>query len=452
MKSALLILTALIMISCKSLDRICKENKQKVEFPRVAFIGVNIIPISNDTVMLYQTLLVENGKIYDFGDANTMLIPNDYHRIECRGKYLMPGLIDMHVHISDDGDMLKFLKYGVTTVRNMSDVPWWSKLMGFSDILSLKHKQEHEKVFGPCIYTFGYCLDGKPPVSPMNKKISNSISAKKEVNKEKSAGYDFIKIYDKLSEEAYVSIINSAREANIPVAGHVPDSVGLEQVLNDQIKSIEHLTGYIDNNSADYIIPKNRLDFFINKTKSNGVYNCPTIVVWENIPSEHGFDSLKNDNEFKYLKWYIKWLWKTSLSYYYKITYPDKANYTKRMSLIAQELTYELYLKGCPLLIGTDANVIGTYVGASTLKEMEIFNKCGIPIFETLRSATVVAATALGKENEIGTIEKGKQANFILLNGNPLDNIHNIRTLSYVYLNKFLFSKNCIDGLVEEYY
>jgi imidazolonepropionase-like amidohydrolase len=251
---------------------------------------------------------------------------------------------------------------------------------------------------------------------------------------------------------AYTTIINSAKEINMPVGGHVPELVGLDRVLDDHVESIEHLSGYIDNNTGNYKIPQNKFDFYLNKTKSSGVYNCPTMVVWENIPPDKGFDTLLKDPDFKYLKWHVKWLWKTSLSYYHKNTYPDKLNYTKHMLQISKEFVYMLFQTGCPLLIGTDANVIGTYVGQSTLREIELFNKCGIPNFETLKSATIVAATALGLENEIGTIEKGKKANFIILNENPLENITGIETLAFVYKNRFLFSKPYLDDIVELYY
>jgi len=151
------------MISCTSLEKLSRSNKLKVEFPKIAFTGVNILTVTNDTMLFNQTLLVENGKITDFGNTNIQ-IPMDFHLVKSYGMYLMPGLIDIHVHISDDGDMFKFLKYGITTVRHMSDLPWWAKLMGFSNILKLREKQKQEKVFGPDIFTFGYCLDGRPPV------------------------------------------------------------------------------------------------------------------------------------------------------------------------------------------------------------------------------------------------------------------------------------------------
>lgn len=452
MKKALFIIFVLTLISCRSLEKISRSGKKNVEFSRIAFKGVNIITLSSDSILINQTLLINDGRIVDYGNTNDLQVPADYHTIKCDGKYLMPGLIDMHVHISDEGDMLKFLKYGVTTVRNMSDVPWWAKLMGFPDILKLKEKQNQFKVFGPDIYTFGYCLDGITPVSPMNKRITDPVAAVNEVFKEKKKGYDFIKIYDKLSMTAYTSIINCAKELNMPVGGHVPELVGLERVLDDQIVSIEHLTGYIDNNTGDYIIPQNKFDFYLNKTKSSGVYNCPTMVVWDNLPPENGFDNLIKDPDFKYVKWNVKWLWKTSLSYYYKNTYPDKLNYTRHMLQITEDFSSRLFQKGCPLLIGTDANVIGTYVGQSTLREMELFNKCGIPIFDILKSATIVAATALGLDREIGTIERGKKSNLLLLNNNPLEDIKNINSMAYVCTGRFLFSKDYINGLVEQFY
>lgn len=452
MKKVLFLILVLTLFSCRSLERISRSGKKDTEFPKIAFTGVNIITLKNDSILLNQTLLVNDGRIAEFGNTNELQVPNTYHVIKCDGKYLMPGLIDMHVHISDDGDMLKCLKYGVTTVRNMSDVPWWAKFMGFSDILKLKERQNQGKVFGPDIYTFGYSLDGKPPVSPMNKKITDAVSARNEVIREKKKGYDFIKLYDKLSLTAYTSIMNSAKEMNMQAGGHVPELVGLDRILDDHVLSIEHLSGYIDNNAGDYIIPQDKFDLYLNKTKSSGVYNCPTIVVWDNIPPEKGFDVLLKDPDFKYLKWHVRWLWRTSLPYYHRNTYPDKLFYTKHMSQISQELTYKLFLSGCPLLIGTDANVIGTYVGYSTLREIELFNKCGIPNFDILKSATIVAATALGLDKEIGTIEKGKKANLVLLNENPLEDIKNINTMAYVCTGRFLFSKEYINGLVEQYY
>ena len=452
MKKFLFLGILMSFLSCKSLDKITEKERKKVEFPRIAFSGINILPMTSDTILYNQILMVENGRIVDFGDKDKIEVPVDYYILDCNNKFLMPGLADMHVHISDDGDMLKFLRSGITIVRQMSDVPWWSKMMGFSDVLKLKEKQLRGEIFGPEIYTFGHCLDGKPPVSPMNKRITDSLSARKEVIRQKKKGYDFIKIYDNLPLSAYASIIRTAGEIDIPVGGHVPGAVGLDRMLDDNVISIEHLTGYINNNTGYYAIPMETIDYYLTKTKNSGVFNCPTMVVWENIPPEKGFDSLVKDVDFKYVKWHVKWLWKMALPYYYYNSYPDKQNYPDHMLQITRELTSKLYQYGCPLITGTDANVIGTYPGKATLRELELFKECGIPEFETLKSSTINAANALGQEEELGTIIKGKKANFIILEKNPRENISNIKTMVFVYYNRFLLSNDLLGEIINKYY
>ena len=452
MKRILTLGLLISLFSCRSIDKITKKERDKVNFPKVAFTSVNILPISFDTILYNQTLLVENGVIKEFGDKDSIEVPEGYHNLDCNGKFIMPGLADMHVHISDDGDLLKFLMSGITVVRQMSDVPWWSKLMGFSDALKLRAKQRQGKIFSPDIYSFGYCLDGKPPVSPMNKKIKDSLSASKEVLRQKKKGYDFIKIYDNLPLSAYSSVIRTAREADIPVGGHVPTTVGLGRMLSDKVISIEHLTGYINNNTGYYIIPEDSISYYLKMTRQSGVFNCPTMVVWENIPPENGFDSLVKEIDYKYVSWHVKWLWKMALPYYYNNSYTDKQNYPKHMLEITRELTGRLYQNGCSLIVGTDANVIGTYPGRSTLRELELFKECGIPEFEILKCATINAAKVLGVEKESGTISKGKKANLIILDRNPRENISNIRTLAYVYNSRFLLSNDFLGKIFNEYY
>lgn len=451
MKKSFIIMLSLVLSGCNSLERMAKKYSQSIEHKKMAFIGVNLIPMDRDTVLNNVTVYVDNDFISGISEGDKP-VPDGYFKIQAQGKYMMPGLTDMHVHISDNGDMLKFLKYGVTSVRNMADIPGWTRLIGFSDILTLREKQKQKKIFGPDIYTCGFCLDGKKPVSPMNKVITDSTAARKEVLKEKKKGYDFIKIYDKLSPEAYRSIVAAAKENNMRFMGHVPKKVGIETALNDGIHSVEHLLGYIDNDIADYSIPLEKIDGIIEMTRSNPTYNCPTIVVWNNLPRENEYDDLKNNPEFKFVNGQIRWLWRTSLPYYYKKSYPDKKNYPKRMAELTMDLTKKLYEKECQLLIGTDANVIGTFVGHSTWQEMELFSKCGISNYDILCSATRTSSKALGKEELIGSIETGKKANLILLDKNPLENIENIRTIAGITINGFYFTRELIEHLVEKYY
>lgn len=428
----------IIGVSCSGAST---SEHQAEDIRKVAFIHANIIPMTADTLLMDYTALIDNGNIIAVGPSAQTAIPEGFKVMNIEGKFLMPGLTDMHVHLSDNDDMLKFVQHGVTTIRNMSDVPWWTRIMGFSNILKLKKKQQQREIIGPDIYTCGFTLDGNPPVSPMNKRIINDKDAREEIASEKKKGYDAIKLYDNLSFPAYKAIISEASRAGIPVTGHVPHAVPLKTIMQDRIVSMEHLSGYIDNKTADYIVPKDSIDAYIALNRESGVYNTPTLAVWACMPPENGIDSLKNTPKFKALSWHIRWMWKTALPYYYNISYPDKKGYTRHMLSITQDLTYKLYQGGSPLLIGTDTNIAGTYVGEATWLEMELFVKAGIPIYETLRSATVLPARALGKEKETGTIETGKKANLIILDKNPLENISNIRSLQWVYCNGFLLHR-----------
>jgi imidazolonepropionase-like amidohydrolase len=266
-----------------------------------AVVDVNLINMEIDTVLKHQTIIVEDERISKIGASDKSNLPEDALIISGSGKYLLPGFIDMHVHISDESDLLKFLKYGVTTVRHMSDVPWWAKAMGFPDALSLRRKQKEGEIIGPDIYTTGFTLDGDPAVSPMNKKIKNLAEAEKEIQEEKEAGYDYIKIYDNLSPESFEAILSAARTYDMPVVGHVPFEVGIDNVLQSSVLSIEHLTGYINNNAAAFIIPEDKIEYYAKMTVQSGIYNCPTLVIWDNLPPEDQIEQLENDPEYRYV-------------------------------------------------------------------------------------------------------------------------------------------------------
>jgi hypothetical protein len=203
--------------------------------------------------------------------------------------------------------------------------------------------------------------------------------------------------------------------------------------LEDKIWSIEHLTGYIDNKKADYSIDTSRIDHYIALTRASGIYNVPTLAIWASLPQPNGLETLKKDPRYRQLPWNVRWMWNTALPYYYDIDYTPKSQYAQHMLKLTSALTKRLHDAGCPLLIGTDTNIAGTFVGDATLCEMELFVKAGISTFQTLQSATILPAKALGMQSQVGTIETGKKANLIILNNNPLTNISNIRSLKWVY-------------------
>jgi len=278
-----------------------KSSKDSV----IVFKDVNVIPMDSERILQNQTVIIESGLIKEIHDADKIIIPENAKIIDAKGQYLIPGLIDMHVHISDDKDVFALLSHGVTT-------------MGFSDVLSLKKKIEKKKLLGPTINTAGLTLDGEKPVSPFNKVIKNANDAEKEIARQDKGGYDYIKIYDMLADSNFNSIVQIAERYHKPVIGHVPFAVGIDKVLQSSVLSIEHLTGYVSNNVPVYLIPENEIPMYAEKTKDSGIWNCPTLVIYDNIPPQDSFQVIKKQPEYKRLSWRIKWLWKTSMKYVYK--------------------------------------------------------------------------------------------------------------------------------------
>jgi imidazolonepropionase-like amidohydrolase len=428
----------------KTSEKIMKSSTNSI----YAFKDVNVIAMDSERILQKQTVIIENGLINEIQDADKIIIPENAKIIEAKGQYLIPGLIDMHVHISDDKDIFDLLSHGVTTVRNMADVPGWVKFfMGFSDVLLLKKKIQERKLLGPTIYTPGLVLDGEKPVSPFNKVIKNAKDAEKEIKKQDKAGTDCIKIYDMLADSNFSSILQIAKRYNKPVIGHVPFDVGIDKVLQSSVLSIEHLTGYVSNNVPAYLISENEISIYAEKTKKAGIWNCPTLVIYENIPPQDSFQVIKKQPEYKRLSWRIKWLWKTSMKYVYK---EYKGNdYKGEMRKITMNVVKALHEAGCPLLVGTDMNFLGVYPGIATHREMELLTEAGLSPYEALQAATYNAAQCLGKLYEIGTISPGKQADLVLLGDNPLENISNTHKINGVMINGIWLDRDDIKSLID---
>ena len=265
---------------------LCQLNAQNDEI--VAFRNVNIIPMNKEVVLKNRTVLVSGEKIISIGKSSKIKIPENAKIIEGKGKYLMPGLGDMHVHIWHENDLMLYLANGVTTVRNMN---------GRSYHLVWRDQMRSEQRLGPDLYTTGptlYGRGGNGIYTPENGKIA--------VQTQKKAGYDFIKIYHLLSNNVYDAILAEAKLQNIPVVGHKPARHTFEHIFNTGQVSMEHLLGYavkveIDgsdlraelikgNYSYRYTYgaiewDKDKLEKITKLTAESGIWNCPTLIAMD---------------------------------------------------------------------------------------------------------------------------------------------------------------------------
>lgn len=199
----------------------------------VAFINVNVLPMDQETTLKNQTVIVMDGKITLMGASDQIKIPENALKVDGRDQFLIPGLADMHVHIRDEKELISYLSYGVTTVLNMRGSP---------EILRLRTRVQNNEIIAPAIFTAGPLLDGDPPIWSGSGTIviTNPEDAGRVVLDQKRAGYDFIKIYNKLTPEVYRAIIEAAKEINIAVVGHIPRQVGAVEALKAGQAMIAH--------------------------------------------------------------------------------------------------------------------------------------------------------------------------------------------------------------------
>jgi imidazolonepropionase-like amidohydrolase len=388
-------------------------------------------------VLLDQTVLVQEDRIVAVGPSKEVIIPPGTQRIDGAGRYLMPGLADMHVHLEhfENPDVLRlFLASGVTTVRNMDGRPY---------ILEWREKIAEGGLLGPTIYTAGPILDGDPPILPDNTIIRTAAEARGAVIAQDSAGYDFVKVYTNLSPEAYRAVLATAEERGVPVAGHRPRRVDLADALTGGQIAIEHVTDYGDRVEAENSsfrdrwhwsrlflampVDEAKVEAMAERIAQSGVWTVPTLIERERAVASA--DTVRT------------WLAAPAASY---IPAEERAQWegrirraTERMDaadwkLVAQGkanrvlLVRELHKAGAKLLIGTDTPNPFVVPGFSVLEELGNFVEAGFTPAETLASATREAAHFLGDSEEWGTVEAGKRADLLLLKANPLEDIGNV--------------------------
>jgi imidazolonepropionase-like amidohydrolase len=340
----------------------------------IAIVGVNVIPMDRDNIIESQTVLVDNGRITQIGPSSSVPVPSGALKIEAKGKYLMPGLIDMHVH-TGTATIDKYLPNGVTSVRNM-----W----GYEELVPLIQDIDAGKRIGPRIFSLSAGFDGSPAQWPYTQISDDPAQVRALINHQYDLGFREIKVYQRLSRAAYDTIVKVAREKGMTFAGHMPPNVGLQHVLESGQRSIEHLGGYGGSN-AD-------IQSEVAMTVKAGTYNCPTLAIQKMLRPSSAFQPL----------------------------------------LV---VTRELNKAGAKLLVGTDSGIDVTEPGKSIHDELSLFVSAGVSPFDALSGATRVAAEYLGQSSSIGTVEVGKEADLLLLNGNPLKDISATKKIAAVIVN-----------------
>lgn len=416
----------------------CGPDSRKVELPEnsVVFENVNIIDVTTGNIKKGHVVIedITISEIYldedisDWGKA--MVIPSE-------GKYLLPGLAEMHAHIPSmewddpiiEETLFLYLSNGVTTIRGM---------LGNPVHLELREKAAKREILSPRIYTSSPSLNGNTVRTPEE--------ARSKVQAYAEAGYDFLKLHPGIRLHVFDEIVKTANESGIPFAGHVSNLVRIRHALQNKYQTVDHVDGFleglvpeeagvnpIENGFFGYnftdLADTSKIDELVSLSKENRVWVVPTQALFDRWFSPKGVDELVNQEEMKYMSTDTRKNWVDSKN---NLTESDNYDPEKwqRFNEIRYKLIKKLHENGQGLLLGSDAPQVFNVPGFSIHHELQGMLDAGLSPLEAIQIGTINPANFF--DGNYGQVKEGMEADLILVGKNPLERLSNLRNPSGV--------------------
>ena len=421
------------------------QDQVPVTAKEIVFRNVNVIPMDRERVLENQPVVVKDGRITALTPAGKARYSKDAFLVDAKGKYLMPGLAEMHAHVPPVDDLepmkevlLLFAANGITTIRGM---------LGHPRHLELRSKIKSQEILGPHFYTTGPSFSGQSVKTPEQ--------AAAMVREQKQAGYDYLKLHPGLSRANFDALVQAAKAVNIPFVGHVSFEVGIWHAIESGYSSIDHLDGFVEGlvpgiEKMDgqqtglfgmFVADKadtRQIPRLMQGLKARNIWVVPTQALAERwfapVPPEHFLQA----PEMVYMAPAVRRNWENS-----KRSLQDDPRYDAAKMQQYIQLRRQLILacqqSGVGLLLGCDAPQVFNVPGFSTHQELQYLVAAGLTPYQALRTGTVNVAAYLNQAMASGTVKVGAVSDLILLAGNPLADITQTQQIEGVMLgNRWL--------------
>lgn len=418
-----------------------KENRDSAQ-QITAFVNVNVVPMDAERVLNGQTVVVRDGRIVEIGAAEQVKIPDGATRIDGQGKYLMPGLVDMHVHGFDDDEktaakeLFLYVAYGVTTVQHRN---------GKSKLLKLRDQIKADVNFlAPTLFVSSPFIFGEKSQTLFGGTHDTPDEARRAVAEYAKDGYNSLKVYGDWKPEPYQALVEEAAKQKIPVTGHFARNLPLEVNLRGR-SEVAHAEEYLYTYffkvaKGDWAKRESLIPEVAKATKEAGVAVTANLSTYKSIGLVIGDDTfreLQKKPELKYVPVSNKDRLLSERNGYRKQFKPEQAAVFAGLTVFLKKLVKGMQDEGVKILLGTDAGFevqAFTIPGISAHEELREFVDAGLTPYQAILAGTRNPAEVLNAANEFGTVSVGKRADLILLEGNPLENVNQVSKQSGVMI------------------
>ncbi len=406
-----------------------------------AITDVTVVPMDRDGHLVGQTVIIRDGTIVAVGPAASTPVPSGATRIEGRGRYLMPGLAEMHAHVPPQPDQTQWTR-DVLFLYAANGITFARSMLGAPHHLPLRAQAEAGEIVSPRIYTSGPSLNGNSVATPED--------ARRMIAEQRTAGYDFLKVHPGLDRPRYDAIVEAAQANGMTLGGHVPAEVGLMRALEARQATVDHFDdfvtvlvpegaasgpgGFFGVNHAD-VVDEARIPALVERIRAAGVWNVPTeSLMYQILAASPTTDELLARPEMTYVPPQMRAQWAQARNNMQGQPGYDAAR-TQRFVAMRGRLIKALHDAGAGLLLGSDAPQIFQVPGFSIHHELRLLVEAGLTPYEALRTGTRNVAAFLGEEDRFGTVATGRRADLILLEADPLADVANVQRRAGVMVN-----------------